>query len=502
MLLRELRGGPGDSAVLLAPAAAAATDATQVMAAAGLGRGAEERRCGSCHSWRRSLWQGSRSRSSRRAAAAAGTSSTTSPEASLPSLPSVPTAGSTALPTTTTEPTTSAETTTTEPTTTQATTTRETTTAPTTTAPTPPTVAPTTTVAPPPTTTSRAADDHGAADDDRHAPGDDGHARDHDRHAAHSVRALYFGTYDRGHPRNINAIAAMRDAGVEVVERQVADPRPRRAGRLQRLLGRDTPEHAEPRRFRRGDRRLPGSLRRAARAARRTQATLVFDAVLSLENEFVDVRNRFRARSTAATVLRAVDNRALRLPDLVVCGTRAEADYLEGIGARRTEVIFMGADEDVFCETGRRRIRSRRSSSPTLPATSSTRLRSSCRSCRCASSTPGEIPGNDLGIAFAHAGIVLGSFRPSRAIPSTVFAALATGAPLVTADTPAARELLDDESAVLVEPGDAHALADALHTLASDETLRTRIAQRGRELYAERASRRVLGEQWRAALDG
>ena len=315
------------------------------------------------------------------------------------------------------------------------------------------------------------------------------------------MRALYFGTYDRGHPRNVNAIAAMRDAGVEVVERQVPI-------RGRGVRGAFSVFSAETRLSTpsRGDFDVvivgyPGhfDVPRARRVARKRP--LVFDAVLSLENEFVDVRNRFRARSTAATVLRAVDSRALRLPDLVVCGTRAEADYLESIGARRTEVIFMGADEDVFCETW----------SPTYPFSAFFVADTSRDVVDTAAQlvpelpmrivAPGEIPGDDLGIAFAHAGIVLGSFRPSRAIPSTVFAALATGAPLVTADTPAARELLDDESAVLVEPGDAHALADALHTLASDETLRTRIAQRGRELYAERASRRVLGEQWRAALD-
>ena len=45
-------------------------------------------------------------------------------------------------------------------------------------------------------------------------------------------------------------------------------------------------------------------------------------------------------------------------------------------------------------------------------------------------------------------------------IPNKAFQALACGAPLVTADTPAARELLDGrESALLVPPGDAEALA-------------------------------------------
>ena len=47
-------------------------------------------------------------------------------------------------------------------------------------------------------------------------------------------------------------------------------------------------------------------------------------------------------------------------------------------------------------------------------------------------------------------------------IPNKAFQALACGTPLVTADTPAARELLaDGESALLVPPGDPEALAAA-----------------------------------------
>ena len=46
-------------------------------------------------------------------------------------------------------------------------------------------------------------------------------------------------------------------------------------------------------------------------------------------------------------------------------------------------------------------------------------------------------------------------------IPNKAFQALACGTPLVTADTPAARELLQDgESALLVPPGDPEALAE------------------------------------------
>jgi glycosyltransferase involved in cell wall biosynthesis len=228
----------------------------------------------------------------------------------------------------------------------------------------------------------------------------------------------------------------------------------------------------------------------------------VFDAVLSLEDELVEVRRRFRPRSTAATVLRAVDSRALRLPDLVVCGTHAEAAYLERLGARRTAVIFLGADEDVFCETW----------APAYPF-SALYVTDASRDVVAAAALrvpdlpiriveAGEVPAADRGLAFAHAGIVLGSFRESRAIPPPVFEALATGAPVITADTPSARELLSHgESALLVEPGDVDALVDALRQLTADDELRAAIATHGRRVYAERASRLVLGTLWRQALE-
>lgn len=317
------------------------------------------------------------------------------------------------------------------------------------------------------------------------------------------MRALYFGTYDREHPRNINAIAAMTGAGVDVTERQVPLRRSGLLGALD-VFGAET-RLAVPR-GRDFDALIVGypghfDVPRARRVARKRP--LVFDAVLSLEDELVEVRRRFRPRSTAATVLRVVDSRALRLPDLVVCGTRAEATYLEQLGARRTAVIFLGADEDVFCETW----------SPAYPF-SALYVADASRDVVEAAALlapdvpvrivdPGEIPAGDRGIAFAHAGIVLGSFRESRAIPPAVFEALATGAPVITADTPAARELLDDRaSALLVPPENAEALADALRQLAGDDELRASLAARGRQVYAERASRRVLGGRWREALDG
>jgi glycosyltransferase involved in cell wall biosynthesis len=106
----------------------------------------------------------------------------------------------------------------------------------------------------------------------------------------------------------------------------------------------------------------------------------------------------------------------------------------------------------------------------------------------------------------ARAGVALGIFgtssKAARVIPNKAFQALACGTPLVTADTPAARELLTDgKDAVLVPPGDPAALADALRRLATDDDLRTGIGLAGLTTYKTRASEDVLGHRWRDIIE-
>ena len=87
-------------------------------------------------------------------------------------------------------------------------------------------------------------------------------------------------------------------------------------------------------------------------------------------------------------------------------------------------------------------------------------------------------------------------------IPNKAFQAIACGTPLVTADTPAARELLTDgQDALLVPPGDPVALAAAVRRLAADPGLADRIGAAGRATYEARASEAVLGARWRALLE-
>ncbi len=98
-------------------------------------------------------------------------------------------------------------------------------------------------------------------------------------------------------------------------------------------------------------------------------------------------------------------------------------------------------------------------------------------------------------------GIFGASEKARRVIPNKAFQAMACGTPLVTADTPAARELLrDDESALLVPPDDAEALAAALRRLASEPGLSERLSAGGLAAYRAHASEQVLGERWRTLI--
>jgi glycosyltransferase involved in cell wall biosynthesis len=107
---------------------------------------------------------------------------------------------------------------------------------------------------------------------------------------------------------------------------------------------------------------------------------------------------------------------------------------------------------------------------------------------------------------YRSAGCALGIFgtseKAARVIPNKAFQALATATPLITSDTPASRELLEhDRDALLVPPGDASALAEAVRRLARDSTLRSEIGVHGRATYESHATEEVLGRRWLGLLE-
>ena len=266
----------------------------------------------------------------------------------------------------------------------------------------------------------------------------------------------------------------------------------------------------------------------AARRAARGKP-IVFNPLVSLWDTWVADRRRFTPGSAAGRALARIDRAAFRAADLVVADTEQSAAFFADLArmpAERFAACLVGAEERVFhpvwipesdflfvgkliplhgLETiltaarlvpdlritvaGRGQLDALLETRPPnvewVPWIEYDRLGDAYRSCLCA-----------LGIFGTSA-------KAARVIPNKVFQALACGAPVITADTPAARELLADrESALLIPAGDAEALADALRTAAGDRDLLARLAQGGRRVYEERASEDVLGRRWREVLEG
>ncbi len=352
------------------------------------------------------------------------------------------------------------------------------------------------------------------------------------------MRILYFGTYERAYPRNAQVISCLRGAGVDVRERHEPVWDGRRSSWRAGVGDAARLALAEARLFRAPRERFdavivgyPGhfDLPAARHAAR--GAPVVFNPLVSLADTFVDDRGRFRPDSPAARALTAVDRRALRAADLVVCDTQAHADHLTalaGLDSSRVAVCLVGAEERVFSPGWQpQELFTCLFVGKLIPLHG---LETILEAARLAPEIPFRIVGSgqlDSLLAAAPANVehvpwvdyerlpeelhrvscALGVFgtsgKAARVIPNKAFQALACGTPLVTADTPAARELLlDGESALLVPPGDAPALAQAVRRLAADPALAHKLSGGGLAAYREHASEDVLGARWRSLLEG
>ncbi len=116
------------------------------------------------------------------------------------------------------------------------------------------------------------------------------------------------------------------------------------------------------------------------------------------------------------------------------------------------------------------------------------------------------IPYEQLGARLALADIVLGIFGTSSkarmVIPNKVYEAAAVHGTIVTADTPAVREVFTDgRDAYLCEPS-GPALAEAITLLAADPSLRARLADNAGTLMNDRLSSDVLAGQWKTIVSG
>ncbi|MBF0484402.1 MAG: glycosyltransferase family 4 protein [Candidatus Omnitrophica bacterium] len=109
------------------------------------------------------------------------------------------------------------------------------------------------------------------------------------------------------------------------------------------------------------------------------------------------------------------------------------------------------------------------------------------------------VPYERLPDLLNEADVCLGIFgttiKARSVIPHKVFEAMAMAKPLITADTQGVRELLEHRvSCLLIPPGNAQALADAIMILKADSSLRYTLGHNAYQIFKEQCRPAVLGK--------
>ena len=117
------------------------------------------------------------------------------------------------------------------------------------------------------------------------------------------------------------------------------------------------------------------------------------------------------------------------------------------------------------------------------------------------------VPYAKLAELMSRADVCLGFFgdnaRAERVFTNKVVEALALGQPLITRRNAAIQELLvDGESALLVEPGNPEALAQAILRLKNDLPLRERLGKNARQLFEAHCTQAVFARSLKQTIEG
>ena len=370
-----------------------------------------------------------------------------------------------------------------------------------------------------------------------------------------SLRIAYLGTYDPGYARNRVLIDGLRAAGAEVLEYAAPLDTALTATQMTTAVGAGKLAGELARahlsllaRHRRGVSfdvvvvGYPGHLLVpfAWAVARYRQAVLVFDPLVSLFDTFAGDRALLAGDSPAGYLTNVVDRVSFSLPDVVLADTQAQADYYDavlGVPAAKLAVVPVGALPLPGASGAARepapgeplRVVQYGRWSPlhglatVLEAAAELRdepfrfeligdgqlaswLADEVRHRRLDTVDLTEaLPVWRLRSRIVASDICLGVFgtsdKAARVVPNKVYDALAAGRPLVTEDSPAARELLHDgHDALLVPAGDGPALAAALRRLRTRDE-RARMGAAAIELYRRRCTPEAVAATLLAALE-
>lgn len=350
------------------------------------------------------------------------------------------------------------------------------------------------------------------------------------------MKVCYIGPFDPEYPRNRVIIKGLRKNGVEVVEcnsqsvNRIIDYFKILTSHLAVkcdviILGARGMYYGQP---------LLPFIKRI------TNKPIVFDAMLTLYERSVSDRKTVSINSINANLLYLLDYNALHGANLVLSDTNAHSSYYSrfyDIDSKKIRRVLVGSDDEFFYPRknikedtcfkvlfwggfiplqgvkyiikAAKLLENHKDIKFELRGFGQT-YKEAVELYRCIKAEnviliPNWLPYQALPDYISKADACLGIFgeteKAMRVIPNKAIEALAMRKPLITGDSPAAREILTNmDNSLLVPMADSKMLADAILTLKEDKNLRDRIAEKGYQLFRKNLTPKVIGSKLKLIL--
>ncbi len=349
------------------------------------------------------------------------------------------------------------------------------------------------------------------------------------------MKICYFGAYSKKDPRNSIIIKGLRKNGVDVVEGH-EDPSQSLFKKNLKLVKKHFkldydamivgfPGHTD----------IP----LARLLTKLSRKPLIFDAFLSLYDSYVFDRKKVKEDSLKVKYYFYVDKFTCMVSDVILLDTNEHINYFHeefSINKEKFKRIFIGADDEIFYPRKVERneeiftvefhgtfiplqgiqyiikaakilenykdikfelIGSGQTYNEVVNLSRQLNTRNiSFKGCVDYKEIPYYIAKADVGL-----GIFGDTAKAKRVIPNKVYEVLAMRKPLITGDSPAAREvLINKENCILCEMANPKEIANSILLLKEDESLKKKISKKGYELFKEKFSTRVIGKEVKKIL--
>jgi glycosyltransferase involved in cell wall biosynthesis len=348
-----------------------------------------------------------------------------------------------------------------------------------------------------------------------------------------AMRILYVGSYDKNYSRNRIILKGLVKNGVEVLQLPYA----RYFSKLLELFRRCNADYdvmvvGFPGHF---------DVPFASLQAKRSRKPLIFDVFVSIYDTIIIDRRLTAKGSLKSYFYFYLDKFDCMLADKILLDTNEQINYFSeefGVKKEKFRLLRLGADDDVFypqepagtCDGFRVTFYG-----TFIPLQGVEYIVKAAKLLESETDIKFEILGNGQtfnsvytlskslnlhNIAFlnelvryeelpgfiAKADVSLGIFgdtpKAMRVVPNKAYETLAMGKPLLTGDTPAAREILTNQrDCLLCDMANPEAIAGSILSLKDDDRLRERIAKNGYQLFIKKFSTQMIGEEMKKLLE-